>query len=446
MARVAEHAIVIGAGMGGLAAAAAAAPFFDRVTILDRDALPDDASWRIGAPQCRHAHALLLGGLKALGELLPDFQGHLAAAGATPVRLVEDLRMELPGHDPLPQRDVGLGVCYTMTRPLLELVTRRRVEAIGNVEVRARQSVRGLEQEGPRVCGVRVRDGEAESVVGGDLVIDASGRGAATMDLLRSIGHPLPDAEVVTVNASYASVLVRKPPGWVDRWKMNLTQPQAPAERRGGFCFAVENDCWIVSLIEMHGDEPPEDWESFLAILKTLRTRTIWDAVSHGEMLGEVMRFKRPTSTRRRFDQLAAFPRGLVAFGDAVAQFNPIYGQGMTVSALQALALRATLAELSAKPDPLAGLAEAFFARTPEVVDGPWGAARGFDFQYPQTGGEKPADHEQSMVYGAGLARLAEREPDAHRIFIEVGHCARSGAIYQDPDFAARVMSALEPA
>src|SRR5262249_28455303 len=160
------------------------------------------------------------------------------------------LRMELPGHDPLPLRDLGLGQCYAMTRPLLELVTRRGLEAIGNVEVRSRQSVRGLEWSAGRVCGVRVRDGEAERLAEADLVIDASGRGAPSMDLLRSIGHQLPDEEVITVNAGYASVLVRKPQGWADGWKMNLTQPDAPSERRGGFCFSVENDCWITSLIE----------------------------------------------------------------------------------------------------------------------------------------------------------------------------------------------------
>jgi hypothetical protein len=194
----------------------------------------------------------------------------------------------------------------------------------------------------------------------------------------------------------------------------------------------------------MHGDEPPEDWASFLGYLSTIRTRTVFDAVSQGEPLTEVMRFKRPTSTRRRFDQLDNFPRGLVTFGDAVAQFNPIYGQGMSASAFQGLALRATLAEQASRDEPLAGLAEVFFARTPEAIDGPWGVARSFDFQYPETGGARPPDQDQVMIFGRGLAALAEHEPDAHRIFIEVGHCARSGAIYQDPAFVGRVMAALE--
>jgi hypothetical protein len=45
---VAEHAIVIGAGMGDLAAAKAVAPYFNKVSVLDRDALPEGPDVRPG--------------------------------------------------------------------------------------------------------------------------------------------------------------------------------------------------------------------------------------------------------------------------------------------------------------------------------------------------------------------------------------------------------------
>lgn len=56
-------AAVIGAGMGGLRAARALADHFERVVVLERDALPDSPSQRPGAPQGRHVHVLLAGGL-----------------------------------------------------------------------------------------------------------------------------------------------------------------------------------------------------------------------------------------------------------------------------------------------------------------------------------------------------------------------------------------------
>lgn len=443
MAKIAEHAIVIGAGMGGLSAAAAAAPHFERVTVLERDALPTTPDWRIGTPQCRHAHTLLLGGLAALGELLPGFEAKLAAAGAEPFGLFHDVQSEQPGYDSMPRRNLGLPPAYSMTRPLLELTTRRCVEALGRVEVRDRRSVRGLEWDGARVSGVRVAANGAEQVIAADLVIDSSGRGAPSLELLKTLGRPAPDEEVTQVNASYASVLVKKPEGWVDDWRICITLPEPPATRASGFCFAVEGDAWIVSVIESHGGEPPETWDAFLAAARNLRTRTLFDAVSQGEPQSEVMRFKRPASTLRHFERLEDYPRGLVTFGDAICQFNPIYGQGMTVSAQQAVALRETLDAHASAEDPLAGLAEAFFARTPAVTTGPWNAARGFDFRYPETTGYKPPDHDATMAFTKGLIELAARDPEVHRLFVEVGHCVKSGAVYREPAFAARVMGVL---
>jgi 2-polyprenyl-6-methoxyphenol hydroxylase-like FAD-dependent oxidoreductase len=443
MAKIAEHAVVIGAGMGGLAAAAAASPYFERVTVLERDTLPAEPQWRIGTPQCRHAHALLLGGLAALGELMPGFETRLADAGAEPFRLSIDFQNETPGYNPFPRRDLGLPPAYTMTRPLLELTTRRCAEALGNIEVKDRHAVRELAWDGGKVTGVRMGASGGDELVAADLVIDSSGRGAPTFALLKSLGHPLPDEDVITINASYASVIVKKPEGWVDDWRIAISLPEPPTTRAGTFCFTVEDGCWIATVIELHGGEPPEDWESFLAAAKNLRTPTTYNAVSQGTPVGEVMRFKRPTSTRRHFERLADFPRGLVTFGDAVCQFNPVYGQGMTISALQALALRETLSAQAVEADPLGGLAEAFFARTPAVTEGAWGAARGYDFQFPETEGVKPPDHEMIMAFTKGLIELAARDADVHRLFTEVSHGLRSGAAYQEPAFAARVMGVL---
>ena len=63
---IGKRAVVIGAGIGGLAAAKAIAPFFASVIVIDRDTLPEAAGPRIGTPQARHAHALLAGGERAL--------------------------------------------------------------------------------------------------------------------------------------------------------------------------------------------------------------------------------------------------------------------------------------------------------------------------------------------------------------------------------------------
>src|SRR5262245_28696955 len=130
--RMGKQAVVIGAGMGGLTAAGALAGLFDHVVILERDTLPSEPAYRAGTPQARHVHALLLSGQRALSELFPGFEQDLAQVGAVPLRAGLDVRVERPGYDPFPQRD--LGWCgYAASRPAIERAVRRRVEGQANI-------------------------------------------------------------------------------------------------------------------------------------------------------------------------------------------------------------------------------------------------------------------------------------------------------------------------
>src|SRR3954452_7846638 len=121
---VGRRAVVVGAGIGGLAAARALADHFEQVVVLERDVLPLDAGHRSGTPQSRHLHVLLAGGLCALNELFPGFEQDLVQAGAVPLRATTDLRMELPGFHPFPSIDLGWNT-YSMSRLLLERVVRK---------------------------------------------------------------------------------------------------------------------------------------------------------------------------------------------------------------------------------------------------------------------------------------------------------------------------------
>ena len=129
---IGQRAVVLGAGIGGLTAAGALADHFEQVVVLERDALPPDAAHRAGTPQSKHIHGLLGGGQRALGQLFPGFEQDLERAGAVPIRVTLDVRIEMPGYDPFPQRDLGF-VASSMSRPLIESLVRRRVERHANV-------------------------------------------------------------------------------------------------------------------------------------------------------------------------------------------------------------------------------------------------------------------------------------------------------------------------
>ena len=161
----------------------------------------------------------------------------------------------------------------------------------------------------------------------------------------------------------------------------------------------MEGGRWIVSLAERHGDATPRDLEGFIAFTKTLRKPTIYEAIRTAKPLGDIARYNFPASVWRHFDRLDRFPRGLIPLGDSVCRFNPIFGQGMSVAAMEAVALGRLLGSRAARSDPLDGLAAQYLTDIQDCLEAPWATAT-TDFVYPQTRGERPPDLEERLNTG----------------------------------------------
>jgi 2-polyprenyl-6-methoxyphenol hydroxylase-like FAD-dependent oxidoreductase len=440
---VGRRAIVVGAGMGGLTASRALADHFERVLILESDGLPADALDRAGIPQGRHVHALLAGGQRALEDLFPGFERDLAHAGAVPFRVGLDIRAERAGFDPFPQRDLGF-IAYAMSRPLVERTVRRQVEKHASIEIRQRCRVQALVAERGAITGVRcVADGGMAETLGADLVVDASGRGALTLDALRALGRPLPEETTIGVDLMYASAVFAIPDDAPTDWMGVFTFPGFGRASRGSLMLPLEGHRWIATVGGRHGDNPPGDEAGFLAYAKGLRTQTVHDAIVNARRLGDIARFGFPESVYRHYERLTDFPRGLLPLGDAICRFNPVHGQGMSVAAQESCALSRLLGRQATEADPLAGLAPAFFAEATAVIDTPWAAAAIPDFVHPDTRGERPANFEQTLKFGLGLSRLAARDPAVHKLTAEVQHLLKPRSVYQDPALVQRVMAEL---
>jgi 2-polyprenyl-6-methoxyphenol hydroxylase-like FAD-dependent oxidoreductase len=432
--------------MGGLAAAGALAEHFERVVVLERDTLPMDAAHRTGTPQSRHVHGLLAGGQRALGELFPGFEQDLARAGAVPLRVTLDVRIEMPGYDPFPQRDLGF-VTYSMSRPLIELVVRRCLERHASITLRPRCRARELVPSADRAAVGAVcfenADGKSETLPA-DLVVDASGRGSPTLGLLEAIGQQMPEETVIGVDIGYATAVFAIPDNAPSDWKAVRTVPNIRESTRGGLMLPLEGGRWMVTVGGRHGDKPPGDGDGFLAFTRQLRTSTLYDAIRQAKRLGDVVRFGFSASVWRHFERLETFPRGLLPFSDAICRFNPVYGQGMSVAAQEALLLRRLLGRREG--DPLARLAPAFFAEACGLIETPWASAAVPDFAFPETKGQRPPDLDRMLKFRRAFNRLAAADPVVHKLTTEVGHLLKPRNVLRDPGLVERVQAMMTEA
>jgi 2-polyprenyl-6-methoxyphenol hydroxylase-like FAD-dependent oxidoreductase len=387
--------------MAGLLTARVLADAFERVTLAERDELPDEPVPRDGVPQARHPHALQEAGRATIEDLLPGYGQDLVAAGGLLIDAASDFRFYdeggflAPGPRRMPM--------YSASRPLFEYVARDHVTALDAVRLRAgRRCVEYLVDDGAAVEGVVVRDGGREERLRADLVVDATGRASRTPRWLDDHGYPSPPVDEVRVDLAYSTVLVERPPD--DR--RAYWGPASAPRTRGGGAAPVENGRWQVVMHGVHGDDPPMDVDGF----ETFATRLPFPDLGrlldrHSIVSAEPDYYPFPANRRHRYERLDRFPDGLLVVGDAVASYNPIYGQGISVAALQALVLHHVLAAEGRER-----LAPRFFERAAEVVDVAWLMAVGADFGFPETTGPKPRGTDLVGRYLSELTRRAHRD------------------------------------
>jgi 2-polyprenyl-6-methoxyphenol hydroxylase-like FAD-dependent oxidoreductase len=426
-----KHAIVLGGSMAGLLATRILSDHFERVSLIERDALPARAEQRRGVPQGRHTHGLLASGRNVLDKLFPGISEALLKAGAVTGDIVRDSRWFFEGAC-LSRPPSGLAGLL-MTRPLLEAAVRERVLANPKIIRRDELAVEELavDPESGRVTGVRV----GGKTLSGELVVDATGRGSRSPQWLERLGYKKPVEDVVQVGLGYTTRFFRRKPTDLNG-DTAVVIPPTPKGKRGGVMLAQEGDRWTVTLIAHFGNYAPEDLDGFIAFARTLPAPYIHEVVSHNESLGEPASARFPASVWRRYELLQRFPAGYLVFGDAICSFNPIYGQGMSVAALQAVELENTLAS----GDRGLELAKNFFRRAANVVAIPWSIAVGNDLRIPETVGKRTAGMRFLNWYISKLHKAGHTDPVAALAFHRVGNLLATPPSILHPRVAVRVL------
>ncbi|MGW6258302.1 FAD-dependent monooxygenase [Streptomyces sp. NPDC055085] len=403
-----SRAVIIGAGLGGALAAAAMSPYVDEVVVLDRDDLPADGpDHRKGLPQGRHAHLLMAGGLDAMEALLPaaGVRKRLLAAGAREISLSSGM-VVLSSEGWLRRWRRTHHAMITCTRALLDWTVRAAVvEGCGNVEIR-KARVTGLVGGARRVQGVRVASDEQTTELRADIVVEATGRGSRIVNWLSELGVTGVEEKNVDSGLVNATRIYRTPSGAED-FPLTMVQadPYVGRPGRSAVIVPIEGDRWMVSLAGSRGGEPPADPDGFLRYTLDLPHPLIGQLISRAEPLTEVFLSRSTSNSRRYLEKIRDWPDGLIVLGDALATFNPAYGQGMSVAALGALELGHRLegSDLAAT-----GLARRVQRSAARHVETAWNIAVGQDVLYPDVRGGRPTAADRVAArYTRRLTRAA---------------------------------------
>jgi 2-polyprenyl-6-methoxyphenol hydroxylase-like FAD-dependent oxidoreductase len=418
-----DTACVVGGSIAGLLTARVLSDFARQVVVIERDQLGDRAS-RPGVPQGHQLHVVLAAGGRWMDRWLPGFSDEVLAQGA--VRITSEAQT-IDGTLVAPscRKHEILGA----TRPLLESAIRTQVLSLPNVSVKTAQAT-GLRYRDGAVAGVEFVDRSGAAVLEVDFVVDAMGRSSRLSHWVSDAGFDRPRLERLALPINYATAIFERSEASEDPGVASTLSIFSPGNTVDGVAIAsaakVENDQWMVCLIGCGDDRPGQTADDFRA--KCARLDSVYATATAGRISRDVITYHQAESRRRHFTDLDNFPARLVCAGDAVASFNPVYGQGMSSAALHASCLSSFLSDAR----DFDSVARDFFRLQQVVVDAAWAVS---------TAGDRVR---LDALNGAAITEVTRHERWSQDQIVRATRGDRNIAeLYSDVQFMLRHPSAL---
>jgi 2-polyprenyl-6-methoxyphenol hydroxylase-like FAD-dependent oxidoreductase len=441
-------AVVIGGSIAGLLAGRALTHHCDRVLIIERDFYPNAPAPRPGLPQSLFLHVLLLRGQQIFEQFFPGLRNELLNAGAPELSSGSDIAVLTSAGWGTPFDTQAKAL--SCSRDLLDWTVQRRLAALPNVEFVQGAVVTGLlpTADGAGVAGIELHRRDAPhsdtvhfETLTADLVVDAAGKASHTPTWLQKLGFAAPAETLLDAHLGYAHRLYQIPDSTPTDWQGLLVLAAPPAQTRSAILFPVEGDRWMVGLAGTADDLPPTDDAGYLDFAKNLPTPRLYDAIRHATPLSPIRLYRGNENRLRHYDRLKRYPENLLIVGHAFCAFNPTYGQGMTVAAMEADLLNRYMQQ---HPDvSRRGYARRLQRHLAAAHQTAWMFATYQDYRFPTATKAPGLAVKLSNWYFDHLSKLITTDADAHHKLVDVMHLLQPPSTLFSPGLMARVMRTI---
>ncbi|WP_342719618.1 FAD-dependent oxidoreductase [Bacillus paramycoides] len=419
-----NKAIVIGGSIAGKLAAKALSTAFKEVIIIEAGERWDGKSSRKRVPQSNHPHVLLKGGEKAIEELFPNITNELIEAGSVVHNFTRDLKWHQFGL--WKQPFTGEVHMIQQSRFLLEWHIQKRIDQVSNITIKYETVIEGLLIDGKRnkVCGVKAKCLETgtQEEIQADIVVDASGFGSKSIAWLREYNIEVQE-EKARIDLFYTTRMFKFKENEKLDYCNTLMSPSFPDNPYGVLIQTIEDNRYFVTFSGYANEKAPQTDEEFYTFAENLSISNVTDFLNKAEAISHIKTYRIPYQVRRRFDLVDNLPERLLVVGDAHCRFDPVFGQGVSVAAMEAHQLQVLL-QRKQKLDK--AFTQQFYKETAHIIQTPWEMTTTEISRHPQLKRELTIKQKFQLWYTKQIYQLSATDSDVYIRLVRVMNLIRS--------------------